>query len=137
MASAPTSRLQPASRELLYHLIEHPGATNAELRAALPHNQVIANLASLRKSGYLLSEREHDARCYRHYAIERIGEQQVPAPVTKPAPGPLVPPREVKLDAPWPGPYLSDAGVRRDGLDYRNCPSRRGNQFVYCYQREA
>jgi hypothetical protein len=132
---APIGRqMHESTRRVLEHVRTNPGCSLNELRLALPGLDVDVKLTNLRVSGYLESRRVDGLKNLRHFATVSV-EKVTVVKLRGQATGQLPNRREVRLDEPWTEPYLTDRGVRSDGLEYRECPSRRGNQFVHCYRR--
>lgn len=127
------------TRKVLDYVVANPGVTRAAIVAALPHINVPQKLSNLNQQAYVYVERVKGTKIFYWYPVQkkpfeksanRFGGRAAPV-------GELVPPRQTDYRVAWTEPYLSDAGVRRDGLQYRDCPSRRGNTLVYCYRRQA
>lgn len=133
----PGRPMSESARRVLAFLREHPGATVAEIQSALPLIPAIRKINNLRDQCYVRSERVPGTKCCRYYCTARVSEQMQLVKVRGPARGPIAQPREHDYRAVWSEPYLSDAGVRSEGLQYRDCPSRRGSTLVYCYRRPA
>lgn len=134
--------LHPTSVQLLDYLRAHPGRSTHELQVAFPDIPMRSRLDGLRVCGHVVNDSpEHRALWWASDTPAELRTAARPvlyAKVLVAAPaGPVVKPREVRIDEPWPEPYLPETGMRSSGLQYRDCPSRRGDQFVYCYRRQA
>ncbi|MCW5666497.1 MAG: hypothetical protein KIT35_21915 [Piscinibacter sp.] len=117
------NRMHPDTTQVLRLVLNNPGRTIAELQALEPSLAVAPRLHRL--AGVRVFQQDG-----RYYAREHLGL----ARAAKKGP-PVAPPRTLRSGGAWEEPYLSDAGVRSSGLQFRECPSRRGNQLVYCYRR--
>lgn len=132
-------RLGPESRRVLDFIEANPGVLYAGLLEAFRRSAIDVDnkLYALVTGGYV-EGRPILARGKRRNAYFALRAADAPAaPRREAVLGPIAQPRDYDIRAPWPEPYLTDAGVRRSGLEYRDCASRRGNHFVYCYRKEA
>ncbi|MGK2897811.1 MAG: hypothetical protein ACSLE9_03885 [Burkholderiaceae bacterium] len=126
--------MQESTRRVLDHVRRNPGCTIIDIEAALPDINCRQKVSNLKDMSHVWGERIPGHKCVRLYASVEAAKVEA-VKLRGPADGTIVPPREIDYRQPWPDPYLSDAGVRSDGLQYRDCPSRRGSTLVYCYRR--
>lgn len=141
--------MKAETRAVLEYLHANPGVNVTELGEAFPATTARDKLGNLSQQGYAYSVRVNGEKLVRWYAYDvPLTPAERALRTVQRAPKParqaeseqalqIAAPRSVPLDMPWREPYLTDAGVRASGLQFRECGSRRGDRLVYCYRRAA
>lgn len=125
------TRMHADTAEVLRLVQGNPGSTMAQLQALAPHLDVPTRIKRMQgDQGRVFSQ------AGRYWAREHLAQARAAAEAAKQVRN-VAQPRQYDFRTPWTEPYLSDAGVRRSGLEYREHPSRRGSHFVHCYRKEA
>jgi hypothetical protein len=133
-------RMNPDTRAVLEYVVANPGVKGDVLRAlfGVRTKKRIDNLAQCLN---VYSVRTPGVRAVSYFPtrggaaiVAGRNDYMPPELRAKPHCSDVVLPRVGRFD-PWPEPYLTDGHIRRSGLEYRECGSRRGDSLVYCYRR--